>query len=119
MPLYFRPDIFGRPCRLDARASTIGNVPVTASTPSRLIAGSREDTRSAQMYGVGVGRERKSNLREKEECGVAIPIKTTTPLRRINTNLTGRHYSTTSFVSIARFAVNKVYGVISCTQTQN
>jgi hypothetical protein len=91
-------------------------VPVTASTPSRLLAGSREDTRLAQMYGVGADRGKNENLKGSEERGVALPTKTTTPPMRFTTQTL---LSYTPFVCVASLVMNNIYGVISCTQAQN
>jgi hypothetical protein len=66
------------------------------------------------MHGVGVGRGENQNLKKVEECGVDVLVGKTTPPGGI-ANLTWTPLSYTSFVSIARSAMNKIYGVISYT----
>jgi hypothetical protein len=69
------------------------------------------------MHGVRAGRGENQNLKESEEGGVPVLVGKNTPPGGI-ANLTWTPLSYTSFVSIARSAMNKIYGVISYTQPE-
>src|SRR5277367_4691007 len=110
MSLYFRLANLGI-VRLQSET-----FPMSATTPSRLLAGSREDTRLAQMYGRGTG---SGNFEKKVEvCGVVHLTKTYYPALSGNLQRSRTSLSYTFSVCVARSAMNNIYGVISATESQ-
>jgi len=95
---------------------------VPALTPSRArwfsrIAGAGALLRCFAVNGVGLAGDGIKNLKKVEECGVDVLVGKTTPPGGI-ANLTWTPLSYTSFVSIARSAMNKIYGVISYIESE-